>query len=161
MRPSSRDRRSALRIATRFLLVICLVVLVASCWKKKRKMTAISQPLTPVPTVADVTELKIEDKAVGLGAVAETGKTVTVHFTGWLANGTRFDSSKEHGRPFKFQLGVGDVIKGWDQGVVGMKVGGVRRLIIPPRLAYGENRVSNIIPPNATLVFDVELLGVE
>jgi peptidylprolyl isomerase/FKBP-type peptidyl-prolyl cis-trans isomerase FkpA len=113
-----------------------------------------------VPQVADVTELKIEDKGVGMGAVAEAGKKVTVHYTGWLTNGTMFDSSKDRGQPFTFQLGAGQVIKGWDQGVAGMKVGGVRKLTIPPSLGYGANGTGGVIPPNATLVFEVELLGV-
>ena len=102
----------------------------------------------------------MEDTKVGTGDVAGTGKNVTVHYTGWLTNGTKFDSSKDHGQPFTFQLGAGQVIKGWDQGVVGMKVGGVRKLTIPPSLAYGPNGTGGVIPPNATLVFEVELLGV-
>jgi len=107
-----------------------------------------------------VTELKMEDTKVGTGDVAGTGKSVTVHYTGWLTDGTKFDSSKDHGQPFTFQLGAGQVIKGWDQGVVGMKVGGVRKLTIPSSLAYGANGAGGVIPPNATLVFEVELLGV-
>jgi peptidylprolyl isomerase/FKBP-type peptidyl-prolyl cis-trans isomerase FkpA len=107
-----------------------------------------------------VTELKIEDSKVGTGAEAVAGKSVTVHYTGWLTNGTKFDSSKDHGQPFTFQLGAGQVIKGWDQGVAGMKVGGVRKLTIPPSLAYGANGAGGVIPPNATLVFEVELRGV-
>lgn len=110
--------------------------------------------------VAEVTELKMEDTKVGTGAVAEAGKSVTVHYTGWLTNGTKFDSSKDHGQPFTFPIGRGAVIKGWDQGVAGMKVGGVRKLTIPPSLAYGANGAGGVIPPNATLVFEVELLGV-
>ena len=110
----------------------------------------------PVPTA----ELKIEDVTLGTGAVAEAGKMVSVHYTGWLTNGTKFDSSKDRGRPFSFPLGAGRVIKGWDQGVAGMKVGGVRKLTIPPQLGYGEGGAGATIPPNATLVFEVELLGV-
>ena len=105
--------------------------------------------------------MKIEDMKAGTGAVAEAGKRVTVHYTGWLTNGTKFDSSKDHGRPFSFVLGAGQVIKGWEQGVAGMKVGGMRKLTIPPSLAYGPNGAGGVIPPNATLVFEVELLGVE
>jgi len=102
----------------------------------------------------------MEDKKVGTGAVAEAGKSVSVHYTGWLTDGTKFDSSKDHGQPFAFQLGAGQVIKGWDQGVAGMKVGGIRKLTIPPSLGYGEQGAGGVIPPNATLVFEVELLGV-
>ena len=104
--------------------------------------------------------MKKEDLKVGTGAVAEAGKRVAVHYTGWLTNGTKFDSSKDHGQPFTFQLGAGQVIKGWDQGVAGMKVGGVRKLTIPPSLGYGGEGAGGVIPPGATLVFEVELLGV-
>ena len=107
-----------------------------------------------------MTELKIEDTKVGTGATAEAGKTVTVHYTGWLTDGKKFDSSVDRGQPFKFQLGAGQVIQGWDKGVAGMKVGGKRKLTIPPSMGYGERGAGGVIPPNATLIFDVELLGV-
>ncbi len=108
-----------------------------------------------------MTELKIEDTKVGTGAEAVAGKSVNVHYTGWLTNGTKFDSSKDRNDPFRFTLGAGQVIKGWDQGVAGMKVGGVRKLTIPPSLGYGASGAGGgLIPPNATLVFEVELLGV-
>lgn len=109
----------------------------------------------------EVTELKIEDLQEGTGAEATAGKNVTVHYTGWLTDGTKFDSSLDSGQPFTFALGSGQVIPGWDQGVEGMKVGGKRRLTIPPQLAYGEQGAPPVIPPNATLVFDVELLNVQ
>jgi len=105
--------------------------------------------------------LKIEDKKVGTGTAAEAGKMVQVHYTGWLTDGTKFDSSKDRGEPFAFQLGAGQVIRGWDQGVAGMKVGGIRKLTIPSSLGYGERGAGGVIPPNATLVFEVELLGVQ
>ncbi len=100
------------------------------------------------------------DIAVGSGATATKGKTVTVHYTGWLSNGKKFDSSVDKGRPFQFALGAGQVIAGWDEGVAGMKVGGKRQLKIPPQLGYGARGAGGVIPPNATLIFDVELLGV-
>lgn len=101
------------------------------------------------------------DLKVGTGATATNGKTVTVHYTGWLAsNGKKFDSSVDRGQPFMFQLGAGHVIKGWEEGVEGMKVGGKRQLRIPPDLGYGARGAGGVIPPNATLIFDVELLGV-
>ena len=105
--------------------------------------------------------LQIEDQVVGTGAEAVKGKTVSVHYTGWLTNGTKFDSSKDRNRPFDFGLGKGQVIQGWDDGVAGMKVGGKRKLTIPPELGYGKAGAGGVIPPNATLVFEVELLGVK
>ncbi len=107
-----------------------------------------------------VTDLKIEELKVGDGTVAETGKMVSVHYTGWLTNGTKFDSSLDRGKPFSFALGRGSVIKGWDQGVAGMKIGGKRKLTIPPELGYGAQGAGGAIPPNSTLVFEVELLEV-
>ena len=102
-----------------------------------------------------------EDLVVGTGADATSGQKVTVHYTGWLMNGTKFDSSKDRRDPFVFSLGKGQVIKGWDEGVQGMKVGGKRKLTIPPAMGYGSRGAGGVIPPNATLVFEVELLGVE
>ena len=106
-------------------------------------------------------ELVVEDLVVGTGAEAASGQKVRVHYTGWLTDGKKFDSSIDRGQPFAFQLGRGQVIKGWDQGVAGMKVGGVRKLTIPPSLGYGASGAGGAIPPNATLVFEVELLGVK
>jgi FKBP-type peptidyl-prolyl cis-trans isomerase len=104
--------------------------------------------------------LKIEDLVVGTGAEAVKGKQVSVHYTGWLTDGKKFDSSKDRGQPFQFALGRGQVIQGWDDGVAGMKVGGKRKLTIPPEMGYGPSGAGGVIPPNATLVFEVELLGV-
>jgi len=101
------------------------------------------------------------DVAVGQGAVAEPGRTVSVHYTGWLPNGKKFDSSRDRGEPFAFTLGAGQVITGWDEGVKGMKVGGRRKLVLPPQLAYGEAGAPPDIPPGSTLVFDVEVLKVQ
>ena len=103
--------------------------------------------------------LAYQDKKVGTGATAAAGQNVSVHYTGWLPDGTKFDSSRDRNQPFDFKLGAGQVIRGWDEGVAGMKIGGRRLLVIPPDLAYGPSG-SGPIPPNATLVFDVELLGV-
>ena len=115
----------------------------------------------------NITSLQITNGKVGTGTEATAGKTVSVHYTGWLYDpkapdhhGKKFDSSKDHGEPFSFKLGAGQVIRGWDQGVAGMKVGGSRTLVIPSELGYGARGAGGVIPPNATLIFDVELLGV-
>ena len=105
--------------------------------------------------------LQITDIKEGTGLTATAGKKVTVNYTGTLLNGTKFDSTKDRGTPFSFVLGSGMVIAGWDQGVKGMKEGGVRKLVIPPNLAYGNRSVGGVIPPNSTLVFEIELLKVE
>jgi len=104
--------------------------------------------------------LKYDDLKVGTGAEAKAGQTVSVHYTGWLTDGKKFDSSVDRGQPFQFALGMGQVIKGWDEGVKGMKVGGKRKLTIPAALGYGARGAGGVIPPNATLIFDVELLGI-
>lgn len=105
-------------------------------------------------------ELKLEDLVVGSGDEAVRGKTVEVHYTGMLTDGKKFDSSHDRGDPFSFKLGAGRVIAGWDMGVAGMRVGGKRKLIIPPAMGYGARGVPGAIPPNATLIFEVELLRV-
>ena len=104
--------------------------------------------------------MKTNDLVVGTGPAAVSGNTVTVHYTGWLTDGTKFDSSLDRNDPFEFVLGAHQVIAGWDQGVAGMRVGGKRELTIPPDLAYGSSGAGGVIPPNATLRFEVELLGV-
>jgi peptidylprolyl isomerase len=109
--------------------------------------------------------LKITDTQAGTGATPKTGQTCVMHYTGWLyqdgKKGAKFDSSVDRGQPFEFPIGTGRVIKGWDEGVASMKVGGKRTLIIPPELGYGARGAGNVIPPNATLLFEVELLGVK
>jgi peptidylprolyl isomerase len=116
-------------------------------------------------TVTTPSGLKITDTQVGTGAAPTPGQTVVVHYTGWLdangAKGQKFDSSLDRGEPFEFQIGQGQVIAGWDEGVATMKAGGKRTLVIPPALGYGARGAGGVIPPNATLIFDVELLGVK
>ena len=115
-------------------------------------------------TITTDSGLQIEDTVVGDGPEAKAGQYVTVHYTGWLRNddgstGAKFDSSKDRNDPFQFALGAGHVIRGWDEGVQGMKVGGTRLLVIPPQLGYGSRGAGGVIPPDATLMFEVELLG--
>ena len=104
--------------------------------------------------------LQYEDIETGTGPTAQSGQKAKVHYTGWLTNGQKFDSSKDRNDPFEFTLGAGQVIRGWDEGVAGMKVGGKRKLTIPPALGYGTRGAGGVIPPNADLIFEVELLGV-
>ena len=132
-------------------------------------LLALGMLITPLTQGATMSEakttttpsgLKYEDVKQGTGETATAGKMVSVHYTGWLTDGKKFDSSKDRGQAFEFPLGGGRVIKGWDEGVQGMKVGGVRKLTIPASLGYGSRGAGGVIPPDATLVFEVELLGV-
>jgi peptidylprolyl isomerase len=115
----------------------------------------------PPKTVVLPDGLKYVDLKVGKGALPHEGQTVRVHYVGWLQNGVKFDSSRDRNEPFEFALGEGKVIPGWDEGVKTMHVGGLRRLIVPPALGYGGQGAGDAIPPNATLIFEVELLGIE
>lgn len=121
--------------------------------KEKIKLAEAQDVTTP-------SGLKYHDTVVGNGPAPRQGQNVSVHYTGWLTNGTKFDSSRDRGQPFQFALGKGQVIKGWDEGVASMKVGGRRKLTIPSNLAYGDRGFPPVIPGGSTLVFDVELLGV-
>jgi FKBP-type peptidyl-prolyl cis-trans isomerase FkpA len=128
-----------------------LAVLVAACAQSQA-------PGGGGNEVTTVSGLKYTDTKIGTGAEAKAGQTAVVHYTGWLTDGKKFDSSKDRGQPFSFPLGGGRVIKGWDEGVQGMKVGGSRKLTIPADLGYGAQGAGGVIPPNATLVFEVDLL---
>jgi peptidylprolyl isomerase len=133
-------------------------------------LTSVARPANVVAAVSGAkmastaNGAKFQDSTIGTGAVASSGQTVSVHYTGWLMEGgklgRKFDSSIERGQPFKFPLGNGRVIKGWDEGIVGMRVGGTRVLTVPPELGYGTRGAGSVIPPGATLVFEVKLLGV-
>ena len=144
------------------LLVLSVVVIAVAKSQSNGQSTA-SNSTSSTTSQEDSTmseDLKIEDITVGEGDEAVAGKEVTVHYTGTFTNGTKFDSSVDRGEPFTFTLGAGDVIEGWDQGVAGMKVGGKRKLTVPPELGYGPNDYASI-PGGSTLLFDVELLGVK
>lgn len=153
------------------ILVAACSIAAISCTKNENKENAqgqknnqaVEEPkkAAEMRAAAPKADLIINDTKVGTGAEAVSGKTVKVHYTGTLLDGKKFDSSKDRGTPFEFALGSGMVIKGWDQGVVGMKVGGVRELTIPPELAYGDRGAGGVIPPGATLKFVVELLDVK
>ena len=152
-------------------LLIAIVALAATAASAQSDTTKKASPaarpnanaptkVTGAPTKTP-SGLEYWDIKVGTGPIAQKGQKVKVHYTGWLTSGKKFDSSADAGRPFPFTLGAGEVIKGWDEGVAGMKVGGKRQLKIPPPLAYGERGYPGAIQPNSTLIFDVELLGAQ
>ena len=145
---------------TRFWLMRCGMVALL-LMSIGRPTMAQSEQAGSNPEVTTESGLKYVDLVVGTGREAAAGNLATVHYTGWLTNGTKFDSSVDRRDPFSFPIGSGKVIRGWDEGVAGMKVGGKRKLTIPPQLGYGARGAGGVIPPNATLVFDVELLEVK
>jgi FKBP-type peptidyl-prolyl cis-trans isomerase len=154
-------RLSTLVLATTLLTALPLAgPVLAQAPKDQPKEKAMENP-AEAKEVVTASGLKYTDLKVGEGEEAKAGQIVNVHYTGWLTNGTKFDSSLDRKQPFSFKLGAGQVIEGWDKGVAGMKVGGKRKLTIPPGLGYGGQSVGGVIPPNSTLVFEVELLGVK
>jgi FKBP-type peptidyl-prolyl cis-trans isomerase FkpA len=144
--------------------IVALVAIMAmlSCAVSKDTSSGVTQNTSiSQGTSQRDSQLRIEDLSIGTGPEAKVGDRISVHYTGWLADGAKFDSSRDRNEPFEFILGQGNVIEGWDKGVVGMKVGGKRKLVIPPQMAYGERGAGGIIPPNAVLTFEVELLAVQ
>jgi FKBP-type peptidyl-prolyl cis-trans isomerase FkpA len=141
------------------VLLIAIIFAILGITMNSVKINQNMDNSTPAPSAAN--ELRIEDEIVGSGEVALSGKKVTVNYSGTLTNGTKFDSSYDRHQPFTFNLGKGEVIKGWDEGVAGMKVGGKRKLTIPSDMGYGAAGAPPVIPGNATLIFEVELLKVE
>lgn len=164
---SDRAKRRAAKLRNQriALIVVALLILAGGgylVWSAMSNSTATVAGLPDTSgTTTTASGLQIKDVTVGTGAEATPGSTVNVHYTGWLQNGTKFDSSVDRGEPLSFNLGQGGVIQGWDEGVAGMKVGGKRILVIPPELGYGAQGAGGVIPPNATLIFEVELLGVQ
>lgn len=156
-----------MKIKEKLLLIglgVLVIVVIFLSLSKKDGSNNINLPTPTSPatiTQTNMDESKIEDIVVGTGDEAVIGKKVTVNYSGTLIDGTKFDSSYDRGVPFSFTLGMGEVIKGWDEGFAGMKIGGKRKLTIPPELGYGATGAGGVIPPNATLIFEVELLRVE
>ena len=147
-----------LTVLTLFI-VFAILAVAYGCGKAGTASTSSPTKASGPPTTTP-SGLQYWDIVAGTGATAVAGSQVSVHYTGWLSSGEKFDSSVDRGEPFLFPLGAGQVIKGWDEGVAGMKVGGKRQLRIPPELGYGAHGAGGVIPPNATLIFDVELLQV-
>jgi FKBP-type peptidyl-prolyl cis-trans isomerase FkpA len=154
-----KQRRQMQQIAIGAIVLVVLTLLAINLWPESAQLDPLAQSDAEMITTA--TGLQYQDDVVGTGTEAFPGSSVTVHYTGWLTDGTKFDSSVDRGAPYTFMLGVGSVIPGWDEGVAGMRIGGVRILTIPPVLAYGAGGNPPTIPPEATLIFRVELLGVE
>lgn len=155
-----------MRTVEKFIVLLLLLAAVAipACSQKEPAKPAATEKTETKAAAGAVTTpsgLSYTDLKVGTGAAPTSGKGVIVHYTGTLENGTKFDSSLDRGQPFVFRIGAGEVIPGWDEGVMSMKVGGKRKLVVPPQLGYGANGAGGVIPPNATLIFEVELLDVE
>jgi peptidylprolyl isomerase len=152
-----------MRNVEKFIVLLLLIVAIAipACSQKEAKGTTdkSTEPRAAVGAVKTASGLSYIDLVKGTGAAPTSGKNVTVHYTGWLEDGKKFDSSLDRGQPFVFRIGAGEVIPGWDEGVMSMRVGGKRKLVIPSSMGYGAAGAGGVIPPNATLIFEVELLN--
>lgn len=162
---SERARRRANRLRNQRIIIVIIILLLLAGGAYLVWSAASNNPANNLPDLSGMTTtasgLQYKDMQVGNSAEVTSGKTVSVHYTGWLQNGVKFDSSLDRGQPFTLNVGVGQVIPGWDEGLVGMKAGGKRLLVIPPELAYGAVGSPPVIPPNATLIFEVEVLEVK
>jgi len=151
-----------MRSVEKYLILFLLTAfaLIPACTQNEQKVTQSAEQKGGEKMVKTPSGLQYEDLVPGSGDSPKQGKKVTVHYTGWLTNGTKFDSSVDKNEPFTFVIGAGQVIPGWDEGVLSMKIGGKRKLVIPPELGYGAAGAGGVIPPNATLVFEVILLDI-
>lgn len=170
-KPSLREQRRAARAAKLLrrrlilgaIIIVILGLIAYAVYVRIQKNQDEVPPTTktnPAPETTATFQLFVEDIVVGNGPEVMEGDRISVHYVGKLDDGTIFDSSRERGKPFEFVLGTGEVIPGWDKGLVGMRVGGIRRLVIPPEMAYGSTGFGDVIPPNATLTFEIELLDI-
>jgi FKBP-type peptidyl-prolyl cis-trans isomerase len=159
---SERARRRAIKQRNQRLIALFFVILVVAGLSYLAYSVFTPKKAAAPAAATTIGGMQIQDLTVGAGQAAKNGDTLSVHYTGWLADGTKFDSSVDRGQPFEFTLGQGSVIQGWDQGMVGMQVGGKRKLVIPPEMAYGAGGAGGgLIPPNATLTFEVQLLAIK
>jgi FKBP-type peptidyl-prolyl cis-trans isomerase len=159
---SERARKRAAKVRNQRIAIIVIVVLLIAVggYSLYKSQSPSAPEISDADLITTSSGLQYQDLEVGAGAQAKPGDQVSVHYTGWLEDGTKFDSSLDRNEPFQFQLGAGMVIKGWDEGVSDMKVGGKRKLVIPSNLGYGAAGAGGVIPPNATLFFEVELLAI-
>jgi len=159
---SERARKRSAKVRNQRIVIIVIVFLLLAVggYSLFKSQTPSAPEISDADLITTTSGLQYQDLEVGAGEEAKPGDQVSVHYTGWLEDGTKFDSSLDRNEPFQFQLGAGMVIKGWDEGVSDMKVGGKRKLVIPSNLGYGAAGAGGVIPPNATLIFEVELLAI-
>lgn len=159
LREQRRAARAKRRNQQRIITIVSILVIIAAIGAVLFYNLQSKKPEGELITT--LTGLQYQDLTVGTGVEAKTGNSVTVHYVGTLEDGTKFDSSRDRNEPFELTLGAGGVIQGWEEGLIGMRVGGIRKLVIPPDLGYGSQAVGDVIPANATLVFEIELLSIK